>query len=714
MRHMAEPSFVKVDLHIHTPASYCYEGPKDADEYLNIIRAAKSKDLRVISFTDHNSIEGYKKVLDIKDELANEIDKLGSVVPSQETKKRLKCLQKDLSIFDDILILPGIEFEVRNGIHLLIIFNSTTSIQKIETFLRDGGFSIDDFGKEETTKLSNWDIFALFEESRKYDCIVIDAHTDSQKGIYNTIPPSASRANCFQSRELNAVAYRSEKQRENLAQILTSREYKRETPLSFVRFSDSHSSSNVGADFTWFRLDQLNFESIKNALMHPDEMISTEEPSSAKILNRLMELDNCYSIPDLSENNRGPLKKMICALRNTNGGYVLLGVSNRHKVGMSITTVRGSPRNDPSFKVFLECLREIEPRCTPNITIYPLRADKVVISLYIKPSEILTGVKGDGHIYTLRNRELTTLDAQEIHSFMTERVTKQIESKIAKRITHVENTCLLVKNYFCSAPIMREFENNSRQYRFMIQTIQSVDFSPYDINRIRNLYRKNPNGSSIGNLIYQQDTQPPRLENAYLRYTPPIFILRNMKNKPLLKETIYIVPGGGVYYSNRLYPYYNPEYRIIPILHRTHINSPYGMKFTACFLKSSFLLWHCLLNHESVDLYQPEIIKSVRLPNIDFEEQSNRDRLAKLENTFDQIIVLEKAFLTSRVQRVKDIEKRSKIIDSHNIEVGRLAYQIDQIIYELLSLSNHDIEIIEEALKLNNIYLPGNDLSGSV
>ena len=70
---MKENSFVKVDLHIHTPASNCYEGPKDKEEYLRILRTVKSKDLKVISFTDHNSIEGYKTIIDIKNDLANEM-----------------------------------------------------------------------------------------------------------------------------------------------------------------------------------------------------------------------------------------------------------------------------------------------------------------------------------------------------------------------------------------------------------------------------------------------------------------------------------------------------------------------------------------------------------------------------------------------------------------------------------------------------------------
>jgi len=54
--------FVRIDLHIHTPASSSdYKGPKDDGEYLRILRKAKSQKLAVIAITDHNTIEGYKK-----------------------------------------------------------------------------------------------------------------------------------------------------------------------------------------------------------------------------------------------------------------------------------------------------------------------------------------------------------------------------------------------------------------------------------------------------------------------------------------------------------------------------------------------------------------------------------------------------------------------------------------------------------------------------
>ena len=113
-----ESDFVKVDLHIHTPASSCYEGKKSGDEYLRILRQAKARELKVISFTDHNSIEGYKELLKLKERMISEKRSLSSITDSKQAKSRLQILENDLKIFDNILISPGIEFEV--FAHILI------------------------------------------------------------------------------------------------------------------------------------------------------------------------------------------------------------------------------------------------------------------------------------------------------------------------------------------------------------------------------------------------------------------------------------------------------------------------------------------------------------------------------------------------------------------------------------------------------------------
>jgi len=187
-----ENEFVQIDLHIHTPSSSCYKGQKVDNEYFEIIKKAKESNLKIVSFTDHNSINGYKKVSQLKSELERDKRAYEKISDSTQVKEALSVIQNKLNLFNDILILPGMEFEVSNGIHILIIFNDKTPINKIENLLFEGGYDPDQHGVEVPSKLPAWDIIKLLEETKKFDCIVIDAHTDSDKGILNVIPKGKS------------------------------------------------------------------------------------------------------------------------------------------------------------------------------------------------------------------------------------------------------------------------------------------------------------------------------------------------------------------------------------------------------------------------------------------------------------------------------------------------------------------------------------------
>ena len=62
---MDQRNVYKAELHIHTPASKCYKGCKDSNEYIKIIERAYELGLNIIAITDHNSIEGYKTIIQL-------------------------------------------------------------------------------------------------------------------------------------------------------------------------------------------------------------------------------------------------------------------------------------------------------------------------------------------------------------------------------------------------------------------------------------------------------------------------------------------------------------------------------------------------------------------------------------------------------------------------------------------------------------------------
>ena len=201
--------FIRIDLHIHTPESSCYNGTKDNATYLDILRAAKAKNLSIIAISDHNSIEGYVRLLEIKEVLLKQMATLSASTDPIQTKKTLDKVKKDLSLFEGIKILPGVEFEVKNNVHMLVIFDDIYPIGKIRKFLFDGGYDDRSFGRESTSVVANWDVLELYEEAKKCDCIVIDAHTDSDKGLWKTISKGGFRARSFRSDQLCAVCYKN-------------------------------------------------------------------------------------------------------------------------------------------------------------------------------------------------------------------------------------------------------------------------------------------------------------------------------------------------------------------------------------------------------------------------------------------------------------------------------------------------------------------------
>lgn len=250
-----ENNIYKVDLHIHTPASKCYKGKKVDEEYLRIIKKAKQEKIKIIAFIDHNSIDGFKKYKERKEKLEQEKATLLMIKDSKQSKKKIITIDKSLKLLNDVLVLPGIEFEVSDAIHFLVIFDDETSIKQIDNLLKDGGYDEEQSGLETPTRVSNWSILQFLDILKKYNCITICSHVDSNKGVYNDIKPGALRAKCLSSELLNGIEYNSEVTKDKIASIIKdSKEYQRKTPLAFVRFSDAHNIDEIGRSITYIKL----------------------------------------------------------------------------------------------------------------------------------------------------------------------------------------------------------------------------------------------------------------------------------------------------------------------------------------------------------------------------------------------------------------------------------------------------------------------------
>ena len=117
----------KVDLHLHTPGSNDYQEPQTS--YLDILRQAQVRGLDVVAFTDHNTVAGYRAMLQEITDLEL-LSRLKRLKPAEKQR-----LQEYHSLQDSILVLPGFEFTATFGFHVLGIFSSETPVRAIEHVL---------------------------------------------------------------------------------------------------------------------------------------------------------------------------------------------------------------------------------------------------------------------------------------------------------------------------------------------------------------------------------------------------------------------------------------------------------------------------------------------------------------------------------------------------------------------------------------------------
>lgn len=699
---MKKEKFYKVDLHIHTPKSsdYKWKYKSIEEEYIGIIKKAKKSNLKIIAFTDHNSIEGYKEFLKIKNNFEKLKENKNFKNVENQDKIKSKKLIKEQEIFNNILVLPGVEFETKDSIHVLIIFDDKISINEIEDFLIESGYDKELFGQKNPSRLSNWYLLELFEKTKKYNCIVVDAHTDSDKGIYN-LRPSRHRAECFKSEQLIGISYKNEIVKDKLENIIkTSTDYKRKKSVAFVKFSDSHSINGIGKVFTYFKLKKISFDSLKYAFHNPSE-ISVIIPEAKIFLDKIINKKDSYGILDFSVENQVFFMKLLCALNNTEGGHCLFGLTDKkNKIGLIID--KNNTINN-YFEFIIECLKKIDGKIRPLFKILELQKDKIIISIYIYPNKNLVNIKDENIIYLIRNYEVISANANSIQSIIENRQLDIIKTKVGNKINNIENECQLIKMSFLSIQILKKIEKKMKLlYIITSDTEILVDekFSTDELLKIKNKIDVEMNGEPNGNIIFIIDEIPARYDDAYLRVTPPMIRCKVNYNTPK-NETIILAPGGAVFYKKNKPLFYSEEKHFVLTFNSG--NKEYNNKFIAAFLKSSFNIWYCFNKFENIDFINN--FKELEIPIIHLKDNSEILLVKEITNRIDDIIGNEINFLKDLKRNVKlDDESRSNKIDEYNSSVKSLFDEIDNNIYKLLNLNEEDINIIKNYLKVRKIF----------
>lgn len=240
--------FKKFDLHIHTPYSKDY---KESGVTLEaIVKESISKGLSGIAITDHFS----GKAID-------EIKKIGKS--------------------NNLVIFPGVEIKTQGGetgVHIIVLFDTDKDSNHISQFLN----TIGAYDCSEDTIVDKT-VKQITEELQKFDdsSILVLAHSHSSQGVLGEIKGEArtiifdKKNKCLLGAEANESDFIDEVKKSAHKRVIDcldgSDPNYNNLVLGVYQSSDAHSLSEIGQNFTYFKVDNpITLEDIRQCLIDRD------------------------------------------------------------------------------------------------------------------------------------------------------------------------------------------------------------------------------------------------------------------------------------------------------------------------------------------------------------------------------------------------------------------------------------------------------------
>jgi len=267
----------KWDLHVHTKAdpNYTYSSDtntaskeqNDVKYPTTFIKHLYSIDnLGAIALTDHKS--------------ANWIDR---IIRANENHNPVNGREK-------IAILPGVEIETGDGIHLLVIFNPDSQLEDVKTNFRKASWkeTIEHFLtsiRNTASCAANKTTEEILEEAEKWDAICIFAHVTNDKGFFRI--SSGDRKTKIYKHTLTQIFQIPNEGISNngYLNIIEGKDsnYGNKS-ITKITASDAKSLKDIATNNCWIKANPT-FEGLKQIIYEPEERVYIgEEP---EILQRV-------------------------------------------------------------------------------------------------------------------------------------------------------------------------------------------------------------------------------------------------------------------------------------------------------------------------------------------------------------------------------------------------------------------------------------------
>ncbi len=416
----------RMDLHLHTPGSADYQEPDIS--YVDILRQAELRGLDIVAFTDHNTVAGYRAMLDEIEQLTL-LERLNRIQANEKHK-----LAEYRRLLEQILVLPGFEFTATFGFHILGIFAPDTPIRQLEHILLSLNIPPAALDEGSSNVGASADVLTAYRHINEAGGIVIAAHANSSHGV-------AMRGFDFGGQ--TKIAYTQDpylhaleitdldrKGQRNTARFFdgTKPEYPRR--MRCIQGSDAHRLQadprnskhlGVGDRITEVLLPERTFGALLD-MFESNDFASTRpyRASHAPYDHVQAAREEGPSIVQAFHEGLtrrgGRLFAVIadvCAFANTNGGTIFVGASAKPK---------DKPIGIPNISEAIEMLRdEIEHKITP-----PLAVDIDVLETHSKPVVRIRIPRGDDPPYAIDDNKIYVRDEAETNLAVRDEIVRLV------------------------------------------------------------------------------------------------------------------------------------------------------------------------------------------------------------------------------------------------------------------------------------------------
>ena len=236
-----DPTFRKVDLHVHTPKSVCYGDSAATPE--RIVDVALTNGLEAIAITDHNAVGAIEDVRRVAGK-------------------------------NGLFVFPGVELSTKSG-HVIALFELDTPVDKLEEFLDYVGVAREGWGDAHTLAADG--IENVFQKIDEWGGIAIAAHIERwPSGFLETKEPLWVKKEIHGSKYLSAleITIPQSKDAWNAGQM-------RDFPKKYacIQGSDAHEPDEIGRRPVYIQMEQVSLEALRSAfrdyetkIMFPDEL----------------------------------------------------------------------------------------------------------------------------------------------------------------------------------------------------------------------------------------------------------------------------------------------------------------------------------------------------------------------------------------------------------------------------------------------------------